>query len=152
MAITGYRYSGDIKKLKGIGYKFHKLYGRNYKCYNKKDVWLFVKGGMFLENNQISHPDNWTKVIAFILKNLDMPDQFWYYNVKLPLFGDSKMSEFRLIDGIIYSNNVRQLKSREIYQSTGMLMKDGYGISPELVDQIKELHSTGELVLKEWSE
>ena len=45
-----YKYNGDIKSLKMLNYKFSKLYANNYKAYNLKDIWLFVKGGFVVEN------------------------------------------------------------------------------------------------------
>lgn len=36
------KFTGDFKKLKPMGFTFHKLYAHNYKVYEKNEVWVWV--------------------------------------------------------------------------------------------------------------
>lgn len=38
------RFVGDFKKLIPLGYRFQRLFARNYIAYNKNDVWIWKKG------------------------------------------------------------------------------------------------------------
>ena len=40
--MESYAYTGDVKKLKSIGYTFQKLYAMNYKSYHKGEIFMFV--------------------------------------------------------------------------------------------------------------
>lgn len=48
---------GDFKKLKPMGYEFHKLFARNYICYIKNDVkiWRKAKDVQILDFQDYSH-------------------------------------------------------------------------------------------------
>lgn len=43
------KFTGNFKKLIPMGFKFHKLFARNYKVYNKNDVWIWVAHGGYIE-------------------------------------------------------------------------------------------------------
>jgi len=38
------KFTGKFKDLKTMGFKFHKLYAKNYKVYEKNDIWIWVAG------------------------------------------------------------------------------------------------------------
>lgn len=49
-------FTGDFKKLKPMGFKFHKLFANNYKVYEKNGVWIWVAQGGYVEIDD--HYDN----------------------------------------------------------------------------------------------
>ena len=80
-----YAYTGELTLLKGIGYRFQKLYAKNHKTYIKDKMFLFVIEGMVLEYSRID--DEIQKItIDFILKNKDENKDFWMSQGK---FGSS---------------------------------------------------------------
>lgn len=71
-----YAYTGDVKKLKALDYKFQKLYASNYKTYSKDRLIMYVTSKMILELDDVKSK-NRTKFIEFILKNKHQPKEFW---------------------------------------------------------------------------
>jgi hypothetical protein len=147
---TYYKYTGDPKMLKHIGFKFHKLYANNYKAYNLKNIWLFVKGGYVIEIDNINH-EHWYTVIKFILDNKNKPVSFWSRSCKSKLFQGSTMPEHRIIDGIIYNYDEKIEKNRKIYEELKknpdsdiiLELKDGVAIDFDLVTNILLLEKFG---------
>jgi len=45
------KFTGKFKDLKKMGFKFHKLFARNYKVYEKNDIWIWVAHGGYIELN-----------------------------------------------------------------------------------------------------
>ena len=43
------KFTGDFKDLIPMGFKFQKLFARNYKVYHKNDVWIWVAHGGYVE-------------------------------------------------------------------------------------------------------
>ena len=43
------KFTGDFKQLIPMGFKFHKLYARNYKVYEKNKIWIWVAHGGYVE-------------------------------------------------------------------------------------------------------
>ena len=43
------KFTGDFKDLKPMGFKFHKLFARNYKVYERDKVWVGVHEGGYVE-------------------------------------------------------------------------------------------------------
>lgn len=56
------KFIGKFTDLKGMGYKFHKLYARNYKVYIKDDVLIWV-GGRDVELSGIRHSAKIAKMV-----------------------------------------------------------------------------------------
>jgi hypothetical protein len=58
-------FTGQFKKLKGLGYEFQKLFAMNYKCYHKaiygytSRLWVWVGNGGYIEfDHMYSHTAN----------------------------------------------------------------------------------------------
>lgn len=43
------KFTGKFKELKGMGFKFHKLFANNYKVYEKNGIWIWVAHGGYIE-------------------------------------------------------------------------------------------------------
>lgn len=56
------KFIGKFTDLKGMGYRFHKLYAMNYKVYTKDGVLIWV-AGRDVEFNNISHSAKIAKMI-----------------------------------------------------------------------------------------
>jgi len=74
--MESYAYTGDVKKLKSIGYTFQKLYAMNYKSYHKGEIFMFVTTKMAIEYGTLVKSLQ-AKFIEFILVNKDKPKKFW---------------------------------------------------------------------------
>lgn len=74
--MESYAYTGDVKKLKSIGYMFQKLYAMNYKSYHKDEIFMFVTTKMAIEYGTLAHSLQ-AKFIEFILTHKDKPKEFW---------------------------------------------------------------------------
>ena len=88
-----YAYTGDVKFLKDIGYKFQKLYAKNHKTYIKDKLFLFVIEGMIIEYSRLDL-DIQKVVIDFILKNKDKNEEFWMSQGRFGKYGNYCVSRF----------------------------------------------------------
>jgi len=75
-----YAFTGDIKLLKNIGYKFQKLYARNYKTYSNERIIMYVTSKMAVELDDV-RANIRTPFIQFILDNKNKPKDFWLHDV-----------------------------------------------------------------------
>lgn len=146
-----YKFVGKRKKLIPNGWKFHKLYARNYQCYNKNDIWLFVINKMIVEINNIPMNDQ-HKVISFILDNSDKGNDFWTYLMSehmQRIFGkNSRIDKYRLIKGMILDDQQRTVLAK-FYYDKEELPPSGVSISSELIDTIIRLNTIGSLQTQE---
>jgi len=59
------KFTGNFKDLIPMGFKFHKLFARNYKVYEKNKVWIWVHRGGYVEISD--HYDNSGYIAKMIL-------------------------------------------------------------------------------------
>ena len=146
-----YSYIGDIKKLIPNGWKFQKLYARNYKAYHKGDIYMFVISNMVLEINWAQGKDQVT-IINFILDNKNKPEEFWQSLSNIPMFKDTKFANWCIMDGKIITD--KEASKREIdfimtfnKDNTIPYVKEGKHIEYELVKSIVRLTKIGSVKL-----
>lgn len=89
--IEQYAYTGDVKKLKTIGFTFQKLYAANYKTYMNNYMIMYVISKMVLEIDRVN-PKHQAAYVAFILENKDKPKEFW---VSDHVFGQNNEHTFK---------------------------------------------------------
>jgi len=129
-----FRYTGDVKKLKSLGYTFQKLYARNYISYHKDEIFMFKTNKMILEIGNLD-PQYQSLAIQFILDHKDEPETFWWY--KSRIFKNTLMPVWSLIDGKIYNKEMK----REEYKNGNeeIAFKTGFLFSKDRVEQILAL-------------
>lgn len=137
-----YRYLGDIKKLIPAGYRFQKLFARDYKSYCKGPIIMFVISKMELEIDNLPHADQ-KMTIDFILENKDKPEDFWQVpSTYTAIFGDGKFAVWSVIDGVIYNKETKYATKDE-----DIMFRDGFRIDYSFVLQVLELLALGGLGL-----
>lgn len=115
------KFTGDFKKLIPMGYRFTKVYARNYICYQKDKVYIWKKGKdveildlyssgshlvlQFLIDNNFTITDNHNRIVwnknANKIENHDFNSHesvAWYMQEKT----DNEMNVFREQYKIIY--------------------------------------------------
>jgi len=111
-----YKYTGDIKKLKDIGYNFEKIYARSYKSYTKGKIWMFVSNDMIIEITNLDVEFH-KSFIGFILDNKDKAKDFWVEDIE-----HSKMS-FKDIPKWIITKNGNTMSKNEWRDKNRIFMK-----------------------------
>lgn len=111
-----YVFTGDIKKLKDIGYKFQKLYAKNYKTYSKEKIIMYVVDKMAIEINNMDEHTN--VLIKYILDNKNKSKSFWVedtiLNTNPPMpYNDRPLQVITAFGNIISSSEY--LKNHKIY-------------------------------------
>lgn len=139
-------YTGTIDDLKKLGYKFHKLYARNYKAYNLGNIWLFVKGGFVVEFNSLEAESKYHfNLIQFILDNKDKSETFWYKMSEHPLLKGYKSPNFIMYQGEFYTEKEGLQKfGRDEWCFASKKMPVFF----ELVQQILALNEKGPFKIK----
>jgi hypothetical protein len=68
------QFIGDFKQLIPMGYKFSRLYARNYICYHQKEIWIWKKG------KDVEIADFYGKshvLLSYLIKNgFTVPNEF----------------------------------------------------------------------------
>lgn len=90
-----YAYTGDVKKLKTIGYQFQKLFALNHKSYHKDDIFMFVACKMVVEYGTL-RKNHQVAFIDFILANADKPKEFWVSDKVYPKITFDDMPNYHL--------------------------------------------------------
>jgi hypothetical protein len=49
------KFTGNFKELIPMGFKFYKLFARNYKVYEKNQIWVWVGHGGYVEVRDLYH-------------------------------------------------------------------------------------------------
>jgi len=154
-----YCYSGDLKKLKSLGYEFKKLYAKNHKCYTKDRLYMFVIDNMIIEYSSLLDEQQFF-AINFILKNKNKKDDFWH-NPKERLstfcltkngsiltyedFFDKRIKEFYpKLEELAYKRNSGKYSSVELKKMSEELYsldisRDAFALSLDFVSLVKEL-------------
>jgi hypothetical protein len=135
--MKGYRYTGSIAALIPHGYKFHKLYARNYRAYNKGPIWMFPISKMIIEIDNCNLQEH-IIAVKFILDNLHKADRFFTYSITLPLFGKTTMPRWLIIEGQLFTKKAARAK----YGINSHFMHK-FPIDLSLVQQIRELYLLG---------
>lgn len=67
-------FTGDFKQLIPMGYKFSRMYARNYICYHQDDIWIWKKG------KDIEINDFYSKshlILSYLIeRNFIIPNEF----------------------------------------------------------------------------
>jgi len=148
-----YCYTDDVKKLIPSGWKFQKLYASNYKTYKKGEVIMFVRGGMIIEIDNVSHEVQ-ADLIDFILNHKDEPESFWHSTRKHSFFKDSLFANWVIQNDKIMSDREAMDNKMKWYKEVEKgnnpeYLSDGHRITYELVQTILELNNLGDIVKKE---
>jgi len=72
-----YSYTGDVKKLKSLGYEFKKLFASNHKSYSLNNIAMFVISKMGIEISNLDDEYQET-FVKFIIDNKDQDSSFWF--------------------------------------------------------------------------
>lgn len=109
-----YAYTGDVKKLKTIGFTFQKLYAYNYKTYMNDHMIMYVVSKMAVELNRV-HPEHQATFIAFILENKDKPKEFWVHDHVFGkdneyTFTDMANFHFTHFGNVVTNNELKKLQ------------------------------------------
>lgn len=148
-----YRFTGDVKKLIPLGYKFQKLYASNYRSYTKGKIIMFVTSKMILVIDGVK-PEDQSTLIKFILDNASQPDTFWQYQITFELLSSSIFANWRLQDGIVVSKEAATAKKIAYYSRFELdentpYQEDGLHIDFKLVTTILELNEIYPLQIME---
>lgn len=130
-----YKFNGDVKILKSLGYTFKKLFAKNHKVYMLNRLSMYVKGGMVLELDNINHVD-WYTIIKFILDNKDQDTSMWSRRGGNNRMGFFNTSNYRIVDGVIYSYEEFRIKATE---DQAFCLLGGQAIEHDLALQILTL-------------
>ncbi len=82
------KFKGDFKKLKGMGFTFHKLFASNYKVYEKDKVWIWVAHGGYVEISDFYSLSGYIAKAVFdgtypvYEKDIDYGDKLAWMNIK----------------------------------------------------------------------
>ena len=151
--MKAYCFTGDVKTLIPAGWKFQKLYARNYKSYRKCGVFMFVVSKMILEIDWAQGNDQIT-IIDFILKNKDKSEDFWQSFSDMPIFKTTKFANWCIMDGEIIT--AKEASSRYVdymvafsKDDTIPYTKEGKRIEWELVQLVLDLVEIGGIKIKE---
>lgn len=143
-----YCYTGDIKNLKPNGWIFQKLYARNYKTYRKDGIIMYVISKMCLEIDNVRSQDQ-TKVVEFILENIDKPESFWSDE---GMYG-GKIASWVIQEGKIINRREAVKNKAEWYKKWEEdndipYLEDGERIRSKWINAIRELKELGNIELK----
>ena len=114
--MKSYAYTGDVKKLKSIGYTFQKLYAMNYKSYHKDEIFMFVTTKMAIEYGTLRHSLQ-SKFIEFILNNKDKPKEFWVSDKQCGTFVFKDTANFYLT---MHGNVVTDKQRAKLHHISGI--------------------------------
>jgi hypothetical protein len=102
-----YKYTNTVENLKKIGFKFQKLFAKNYHTYTKNDIIMYKVSDMEIEIDNI-YRNVQSKIIDFILENKNNLTIFIRIS-DLDELGETKMPNyyFNKVTGKIIDNNKR---------------------------------------------
>ena len=141
------KFTGDYAKLKTMGYKFQKLYARNYMSWNRGDLWIF-KVGKDITHNEFNLYD----FISFMRTNPVVREyESNARNSKIVSFlieyDDKGNTKFLPYDE---ENRRRMSRSmdawREWEEDSGEpapIMMSSKAVPYELIEQLQELNDLG---------
>jgi len=131
-----YRYTGDIKLLKTIGYRFQKLYASNYKTYIKDHMFMFVIEDMILEYSGLD--DEFQKtVIDFILKNKDKDENFWLKSGKFGKVASYCITSF---GNLIHRDEYTKNRIHYYEEMKDIMNKEKTGLFLNIEERYKEVN------------
>lgn len=118
------KFTGKFRDLKPMGFKFHRLYARNYKVYEQEDMWIWVGGG------DVRFKDLPPKHFAIVF-DMILNDQYPLYEEDLiyekispnPFFskGDPKMCIVDRENDIIISHEEFLKKWKKKFATFGLI-------------------------------
>jgi len=147
-----YCYVGDIKKLIFNGWKFQKLYARNYKTYRKNGIIMYVVSKMRLEFDNVSG-EYQKDLVAFILEHLNEPESFWIE--PSVFFNDIMFPTWVIQKGKIITKIQSILNKRDWHLAWEKdhnipYLEDGEPIRLKWIQAIKELVELGGIELRQF--
>ncbi len=78
--MSKFAFTGDVKDLKKIGYKFEKTHSSNHKSYCKDRIIMYVVNKMVLDLDDVKFAFR-NDFIQFVIDNKDKPKDFWLEDI-----------------------------------------------------------------------
>jgi hypothetical protein len=143
------KFTGNFKDLKGMGFKFHKLFANNYKVYEKDKIWIWVARGGYVEVADFYELSGyivdaiWNDTFPVYEKNVDYGEKLSWLNRKK---GDKKPCQINRKTGEIVE---RREFTKKYCDENGEYDYDLWrelSIYKETFESIKELKDIMEIV------
>ena len=131
---------GDFKKLIPLGYKFQRLYARNYICYHQEDVWIWRKGKQVEISDMYSR--SYLLLEYLIEQNFIIPNEF---NMVVVNTESNEIEEYQKEkhSDIYFYDKLTEEEMNQFYKRYQKKF-----IRQETIDCLKELYGSGLIQVK----